>query len=307
MTETTSLLWLVLVVVTAVAIGVDVLLHRRGKLSASPRAALLETFAWIALALLFALWVLHVKGRQPSIEFLTGYLIEKSLSIDNIFLFLVIFRSFGIGPLAQHRVLYYGVVGALVLRVVFVFAGVALLNHFQPITYIFGAILFITAARMLIPRPENPSRPPGIVRLASRIFPVSEKSDSRHFFVRENGRLLVTSLFLALVAIETMDVIFATDSIPAVLSVTRDPFIAYSSNVFAVLGLRAIYFVLAGILNKVRFLHQGLAAVLTFTGIKMVLGHHFEISDGSSLAVIAAIFVVTALASWFWPAKQPQP
>ena len=306
MTETTSLLWLVFIVVAAAAIAADVLLHRRRKLSASPRGALLETFAWVALALLFDLWVLHVKGRQSSIEFLTGYLIEQSLSIDNVFLFLVIFQAFRIGPGLQHRVLYYGVVGALVLRVVFVFAGVALLNHFQPITYIFGAILFITAARMLIPRPDNPSRPPAIVRLASRIFPVSEQNDSRHFFVRENGRLLVTSLFLALVAIETMDVIFATDSVPAVLSITRDPFIAYSSNVFAVLNLRAIYFVLAGILKKVRFLHQGLAAVLIFTGVKMVLGDHFEISDVWSLAIIAAIFALTALASWFWPAKQPQ-
>lgn len=303
MSETTSLLWLVLVVVAAAAITVDVLLHRRNKISASPRAALLETFAWIALALLFDLWVLHVKGRQSSIEFLTGYLIEKSLSIDNIFLFLVIFRAFRIGPEAQHRILYYGVIGALALRVAFVFAGVALLNQFQPITYIFGAILFVTAARMLIPRSEESSQAPWNVRLAGRVFPVTEKDDGRHFFVRENGRLLVTSLFLALVAIETMDVIFATDSIPAVLSITRDPFIAYSSNVFAVLGLRAIYFVLAGILKKVRFLHQGLAAVLVFTGLKMVLGHHFEISDVLSLGIIGGIFAVTALASLCWPAR----
>lgn len=304
MSETTPLLWLVLVVVAVAAITVDVLLHRRNKISASPRAALLETFAWIALALLFDLWVLHVKGRQSSIEFLTGYLIEKSLSIDNIFLFLVIFRAFRIGPEAQHRILYYGVIGALALRVAFVFAGVALLNQFQPITYVFGAILFVTAARMLIPRSEESTQAPWIVRLASRVFPVTEKDEGRHFFIRENGRLLVTSLFLALVAIETMDVIFATDSIPAVLSITRDPFIAYSSNVFAVLGLRAIYFVLAGILKKVRFLHQGLAAVLVFTGLKMVLGHHFEISDVLSLAIIAGIFAVTALASLCWPKRE---
>lgn len=304
MSETTSLLWLVLAVVAAGAITVDVLLHRRGKLSESPRAAIIEAFAWIALALLFDLWVLHVKGRQSSIEFLTGYLIEKSLSIDNIFLFLVIFRAFQIGPAAQHRILYYGVIGALALRVAFVFAGVALLNQFQPITYVFGAILFITAARMLIPRSEESGQPPWIARLASRVLPVTEKDDGRHFFVRENGRLLATPLFLALVAIETMDVIFATDSIPAVLSITRDPFIAYSSNLFAVLGLRAIYFVLAGILKKVRFLHQGLAAVLVFTGLKMVLGHHFEISDVLSLAIIAGIFAVTALASFCWPSRE---
>jgi tellurite resistance protein TerC len=304
MSETTSLLWPALVVVAATAIIVDVLLHRRDKLSASPRSALIESFAWITLALLFDLWILHVKGRQSSIEFLSGYLIEESLSIDNVFLFLIIFAMFRITPRAQHRVLYYGVIGALALRVAFVFVGVALLDRFQPITYIFGAILFITAARMLIPRPKESDQPPWIVRLTSRVLPVSETENGRNFFVRENGRLLVTSLFLTLVAIETMDVIFATDSIPAVLSVTRDPFIAYSSNVFAVLGLRAIYFVLAEILKKIRFLHQGLAAVLVFTGLKMVLAPHFDISDLLSLAIIGTIFAVTALASVCWPTRQ---
>ena len=190
------------------------------------------------------------------------------------------------------------------MRIAFVFAGVTLLEHFHPIVYVFGAILFITALRMLFPRREETAAPAWIVRLAGRFLPVTENDDGRHFFISENGKWRATPLFLALLTIEAMDVIFATDSIPAVLSVTRDAFIAYSSNVFAVLGLRAIYFVLSGILRRVRFLHQGLAAVLIFTGTKMVLGDYVPISDVWSLAIIGGIFAVTAAASLCWPAKQ---
>ena len=280
------------------------MIHRRGELSVSTKTALLETAGWIALALLFDLWIFYVRGKQASIQFLSGYLIEQSLSIDNIFLFLIIFRSFGVTARAEHRILYYGVAGALVMRIAFVFAGVTLLEHFQPIVYVFGAILFVTALRMLFPRREKTAAPAWIVRLAGRFLPVTENDDGRHFFIREDGKWRATPLFLALLTIEAMDVIFATDSIPAVLSVTRDAFIAYSSNVFAVLGLRAIYFVLSGILRRVRFLHQGLAAVLIFTGTKMVLGNYVSISDVWSLAIIGGIFAVTAAASFCWPAKQ---
>jgi TerC family integral membrane protein len=301
--EAISLLWFGLFAVVAAAIAIDLVIHRRGKLSVSPKTTLLETAGWIALALLFDLWIFYVKGKQASIQFLSGYLIEQSLSIDNIFLFLIIFRSFQVAPRAQHRILYYGVAGALAMRIAFVFAGVTLLEHFQPIVYVFGAILFITALRMLFAHREEPAAPAWIVRLASRFLPVTEKGDDRHFFVRENGKWMATSLFLALLTIEVVDVIFATDSIPAVLSVTRDAFIAYSSNVFAVLGLRAIYFVLSGILRRARFLHQGLAAVLIFTGIKMVLSTYVSIPDVWSLAIIGGIFGVTAVASLCWPTK----
>jgi tellurite resistance protein TerC len=295
MNEPTSLLWCGLFLVASVAIFIDLLTHSRGEMSS--RRALLETGSWIALALIFDTWIYFARGRQASVEFLSGYLVEKSLSIDNIFLFLVIFHAFGVKSRAQHRVLYYGVFGALALRAAFVFVGVALLDHFSWVVYVFGAVLFITAIRMVLPRRAEATRPAWIVRLAGRFLPVTETSDGEHFFIRENGKLLATSLFLALLAIEITDVIFAIDSIPAVLSITRDTFIAYSSNVFAVLGLRAIYFVLAGILKRVRFLHQGLAAVLIFTGLKMVLGSRFPFSDEWSLAAIAVIFAVTALAS----------
>ncbi len=275
-------------------------------MSVSTKTALFETAGWIALALLFDLWIFYARGKQASIQFLSGYLIEQSLSIDNIFLFLIIFRSFQVSPRAQHRILYYGVAGALVMRIAFVFAGVTLLEHFQPIVYFFGAILFITAVRMLLPHREQTAAPAWIVRLAGRFLPMTEKGDDHHFFVRENGKWMATSLFLAVLTIELVDVVFATDSIPAVLAVTRDVFIAYSSNVFAVLGLRAIYFVLSGILRRARFLHQGLAAVLIFTGVKMVLSNYVSISDAWSLAMIGGIFAVTTAASLCWPAEQTQ-
>jgi tellurite resistance protein TerC len=301
----TSLLWLSLFAVVGVAIALDLLAHRRGKLAKSPRAALVETFAWIALALIFDLWIFHVRGRQASVEFLTGYLIEKILSIDNIFLFLVIFRSFQIPARTQHRVLYFGVAAALALRAVFVFAGVALLDHFKFVIYIFGAILLVTAVRMLLPRREEAAGPTWITRIARRFLPLSERAEPERFFVRENGKRLATSLVLALIAIEATDVIFAADSVPAVLSITRDTFIAYSSNVFAILGLRAIYFVMASVLRKVRFLRQGLAAVLVFTGLKMLLSERVPISDGLSLAIIAGILALTAIASALSPTRQP--
>jgi tellurite resistance protein TerC len=301
MSQSVSLLWFGLFAVVGVAITVDIIVHRRGHLSASPRSALLETSAWIALAGLFDVWIFYVRGHHAAIQFATGYLVEQSLSIDNIFLFILIFHSFRILPRAQHRILYYGVAGALAMRMAFVFAGVALLDRFQPVTYIFGAILFVTAIRMLIPQRKEDSGPAWIVRLAGRFLPVTDKGDDRHFFVRENGKWMATSLFLALLTIEVMDVVFAADSIPAVLSITRDTFIAYSSNVFAVLGLRSIYFVLSAVLRRVRFLHEGLAAVLIFTGTKMVIGNYVQISDELSLIVIAAIFAVTAAASACWP------
>lgn len=304
MNEPTSLLWLGFFAVAAAAILVDLLIYRRGTFRRSPRAALVEVAAWFGVAVLFGVWIFVARGRQASVEFATGYLIELSLSVDNVFLFLVIFQSFDVPARAQHRVLYYGVAGALVFRAAFVFAGVALLEHFGWVVYVFGAILLFTAIRMIVPRREDESKPPWITRLAQRFLPVSENTDGRSFFVRENGKLLATSLLLALIAIEITDVIFAADSVPAVLSITRDTFIAYSSNVFAVLGLRAIYFVLAGVLRRVRFLHQGLAAVLVFTGIKMILSDRFPLSDELSLAIIAAIFGVTAIASLCWPVQQ---
>lgn len=262
------------------------------------REALIESAAWISVALLFNLGLYFGRGPQAGIEFLTGYLVEKSLSVDNIFVFLLIFQAFRIPRQPQHRVLYFGIAGALVLRAVFVLAGITLLQAFHPILYFFGAILLFTGLRMLLPR-KRPLRPEHnwLVRVAQRFIPVTDRFEGEKFFVREGRRRMATPLFLALVAVEAMDIIFAVDSVPAVLAITRDTFIVYSSNVFAILGLRALYFALADILPRFRFLHQGLAAIVIFVGMKMIVSDHFPISAPTSLLIIALILGLTIAAS----------
>jgi tellurite resistance protein TerC len=289
-------------IIIALAFDLGVL-HRRPH-TIGLKEALIESAAWISVALLFNLWVYYDRGPQAGTEFLTAYLVEKSLSIDNIFIFLLIFRAFKIPSASQHRVLYYGIAGALVLRAVFILAGITLLQRFHPVVYFFGAILFITGLRMLLPRkrelhPENT----WLVRMTRRLLPVVDDYDGQNFLMRRNGKWNATPLLLALVALEAMDIIFAVDSVPAVLAITRDTFIVYSSNVFAILGLRALYFALADILPRFRFLHQGLAAVILFVGTKMVSSDHFPISEIASLAVIAGILAVTVAASLLFPRR----
>jgi tellurite resistance protein TerC len=289
-------------IIIALAFDLGVL-HRRPH-TIGLKEALIESAAWISVALLFNLWVYYDRGPQAGTEFLTAYLVEKSLSIDNIFIFLLIFRAFKIPSASQHRVLYYGIAGALVLRAVFILAGITLLQRFHPVVYFFGAILFITGLRMLLPRkrelhPENT----WLVRMTRRLLPVVDHYDGQNFLMRRNGKWNATPLLLALVALEAMDIIFAVDSVPAVLAITRDTFIVYSSNVFAILGLRALYFALADILPRFRFLHQGLAAVILFVGTKMVSSDHFPISEIASLAVIAGILAVTVAASLLFPRR----
>lgn len=283
----------------AAAVVADLIVFRPKTDRVTLTQALAETAAWIALALSFGIWIYFTRGRQAGVEFLTAYLLEQSLSADNIFVFLIIFRTFGIGPRAQHRVLYSGIIGAVILRLAFVLAGVALLRRFHAVTYIFGAILVVTGANMLRSGEEAPRAECNwLIRLLRKVMPVSSSSDTDHFWVREGGHWSATPLLVALIAVEAMDVIFAADSVPAVLSITRDPFIAYSSNVFAILGLRAMYFGLAGLMTRMRFLHEGLAAILLFTGCKMLLPERFEISAAASLGIIVAILAVTAGASW---------
>jgi len=297
-------IWIMFGSAIIIALAFDLgVLHRRPH-TIGLKEALIESAAWISVALLFNLWVYYDRGPQAGTEFLTAYLVEKSLSIDNIFVFLLIFRAFKIPSASQHRVLYYGIAGALVLRAVFILAGITLLQRFHPVVYFFGAILFITGLRMLLPRkrelhPENT----WLVRMTRRLLPVVDNYDGQNFLMRRNGKWNATPLLLALVALEAMDIIFAVDSVPAVLAITRDTFIVYSSNVFAILGLRALYFALADILPRFRFLHQGLAAVILFVGTKMVSSDHFPISEIASLAVIAGILAVTVAASLLFPRR----
>ena len=300
--NSSAFMWIVFGVTIVVALALDIGIFHRKAAPITAKNALIETFAWIVLSLVFAAWVYFSRGRQAGLEFITGYVIEKSLSIDNILVFLLIFQALRVQSELQHRVLYSGVIGALVLRGLFVFAGVALLRHFHPVVFVFGAILLVAGARMLVSatRKTQPEQN-WIVRTLARVFRVSDEFHGRHFWVRERGRWTATPLFLALIAVEVMDVVFAVDSVPAVLAVTRDSFIAYSSNAFAILGLRAMYFALASLLPKLRFLEAGLAALLIFVGVKMVLPERMQIPTEISLAIIAAIMLVAVGASMLPP------
>jgi len=297
--------WIVFLVTTAAALVVDLGVFHRKNHTIGLREALLESAAWISVSLLFNLWLYYSQGPRVGVEFLTGYLVEKSLSVDNIFVFLLIFQAFHVPAQLQHKVLFLGVLGALVMRAVFVLAGVELLRSFHAVLYVFGALLLLTGLRMFFPgkRVLRPDRNP-LVRMARRIIPVTDEFEGERFFVQQAGKWIATPLFLALVAVEAMDIIFAVDSVPAVLAITRNAFIVYSSNVFAILGLRALYFALADLLPRFRFMRPGLAAILLFTGAKMLASERIPISTGVSLGVILGIVTVMAGASALWPDKK---
>lgn len=300
--------WLIFGGAVVIAIAVDLGVFHRTARRITLRQALLETGAWVGLALGFNLWVYLSRGHQAGLEFLTGYLVEKSLSIDNIFVFLLIFQVLRVPAESQHKVLYYGVAGALVMRGGFIIAGVELLRHFHAILYVFGAILLLTGVRMLLPGERMMEKELNWpLRLARRVLPVTEKFHGEKFWVRTGKKWNATPLFLALVAAEVMDIVFAIDSVPAVLAITRDSFIAYSSNVFAVLGLRAMYFGLADLLPRFRFLHSGLAAILLFVGAKMMLEEQIRIPTGMSLGIIVGIVAAIVIASLLWPRLEEEP
>jgi tellurite resistance protein TerC len=292
------ILWVVFNACVIVALALDLgIFHRRAR-EVSLFEAAASSAIWILLSLGFDLWILQTHGRGPALEFLGGYVLEKSLSLDNIFIFLVVFRTLGVAPRLQHRVLFWGILGALVMRGVMIGIGTALVERFSWVLYLLGAFLLVSGVRLLWrgqPKvdPENNL----IVRWARRVFPVSSNPAAEHFFVTENGRKTVTSLFLALLIVEASDLLFAVDSIPAVFGITRDPFIVYSSNVCAILGLRALYFLLAGALPYFRFFDSGLSAVLIFIGGKMLAEPWLHLSTYMVLAVIGAIMGVAMAAS----------
>jgi len=262
------------------------------------REASIWSAVWIGLALLFNLGIWHYLGPQKGVEFLTGYLIEKSLSVDNIFVFALIFGYFAVPQEYQHRVLFWGILGALVMRAIFIAAGAALLASFHWIIYVFGAFLIVTGIKMVLTPAKGlePEKNP-VVRLVRRLFPVSDRYHGQRFFVRDRGILTATPLFVVLALVETTDLIFAVDSIPAIFAVTSDPFIVYTSNVFAILGLRSLYFLLAGVMSKFEYLKLGLAAILVFVGTKMAIIDLYKIPSTVSLGVVAAILAVAVVAS----------
>lgn len=290
--------WLGFTLLVLGLLVLDLGVFQRKAHAVSIKEASIWSVVWISLALAFNAGLYFLSGPTIALQFLTGYLLEKSLSVDNIFIFVLIFASFRIPLLHQHRVLFWGIIGALVMRAALILAGAALLSAFHWVFYLFGAFLVITGIRMAIQREKEirPEKHP-LVRLVQRFLPVAHDYEGGHFFTRHAGKLMVTPLLLTLVVIEVTDLIFALDSIPAIFSITQDPFIVYTSNVFAILGLRSLYFVLAGVVQKFHYLKIGLAVILVYVGCKMSLADWVHIPTWISLCVIAFVLCVAIVFS----------
>lgn len=295
--------WVVFNVFVLALLALDLGVFHRRPHEISVREALIWSLVWTVLALIFNAWIYYYGSRQAGLAFFTGYLIERSLSIDNIFVFYLIFTYFAVPREYQHRVLFWGILGALIMRAIFIFVGVALINMFHWIIYVFGVFLIATGVKMAVSKDKelHPERNP-VLRLFRRWFPTTENYVDGKFVVRIDGRLFATPLLIVLLIVETTDLIFAVDSIPAILAITTDPFIVYTSNVFAILGLRALYFALAGI-TAIRFIHYGLSIILVFVGVKMLLDSVYEIPISWSLGFIGFVLLVAGLASVLFPEK----
>ncbi|MBI4596705.1 MAG: TerC family protein [Candidatus Tectomicrobia bacterium] len=269
------------------------------------KEALVWSVVWIVQSLLFNLGVYFWRGPETALQFLTGYLIEKSLSVDNIFVFLLIFTYFRVPALYQHKVLFWGIIGALIMRAVFIAAGITLIQSFHWIIYVFGLFLILTGIKMALQKGKeiHPERNP-VIKLFRRLMPVTAGYEESKFFVKKSGRYLATPLFIVLLVVETTDVIFAVDSIPAIIAITTDPFIVYSSNVFAILGLRALYFAVAGVMGMFHYLHYGLSGILVFVGLKMLASDIYKVPAGIALGVIAFILLISVVASIIRPEKK---
>jgi len=298
----TPMLWGGFIAFVLAMLAIDLGVFHRKAHAVALREAAAWSAVWVALAIAFNVWIYHLFGPQRGLEFTTGYLIEKALAVDNIFVFVIIFSTFGIPAAYQHRVLFWGILGALVMRAIFIVAGGAFLHQFHWAIYVFGGILIATGIKLLVQRDKemHPERNPA-VRLFQRFFPVAPELAGERFTVVRAGRRMATPLLLALVAVEVTDVIFAVDSIPAIFAITTDPFIVFTSNIFAILGLRAMYFLLAGVIEKFHYLKLGLSLVLIFVGLKMALVDVYKMPILASLGVIAAILAASVVASLLKP------
>ena len=305
MTET-SWLWIGFNLFVLAMLALDLGVFHRKAHAVSLRESLTWTAVWVAVAMVFNLGVWHYAGPQKALEFLTGYLIEKSLSVDNVFVFALLFSYFAVPQASQHKVLFWGILGALAMRAVMIVAGAALIREFTWIIYVFGAFLVVTGVKMVLKRDEeiHPERNP-VVRWFKRYVPMTPGYRGDRFVVREGGRRMATPLLLVLLVVEVSDVIFAVDSIPAIFAVTGDPFIVYTSNVFAILGLRSLYFALAGVMDKFHLLKVGLGIVLSFVGVKMILAHTpWKIDTLVALLVVVLVLAGSVVASLAMP-KRP--
>jgi tellurite resistance protein TerC len=290
--------WGVLLALFVILLLVDLLVIHREAHEVSTREAAIESAAWVAIGVSFALVVWWWFGGQATTEYFSAYLIEWSLSIDNVFVWALLMAYFAVPRMYQHRVLFWGIFGALVMRAIFIFAGISLINRFDWILYVFGAFLLFTAGRMLFTDNEHidPSRS-RFLKFINRVIPSTDKLDGPHLFTKIDGRRLATPLFAVLLLVEFTDVIFAVDSVPAVLAISHEQFIVYSSNAFAILGLRALYFLLADMHARFTYLQQGLAVILAFVGVKMIIAEWYHIPTWASLVVIALVLAVAISAS----------
>ena len=301
-------LWVLFAVVILGLLALDLGIFHRKSHTVKMREALTWSGVWIALALIFNGFIYYTRGPVPAMEFLTGYLVEEALSVDNLFVFLMVFSFFRVPAEYQHKILFWGIIGALFMRAAFILAGITLIQQFHWVIYIFGAFLIITGIKMLTNDDEeiNPERNP-VLRLFRRVMPVTDNYDRDNFFVRKDGRLFATPLFIVLLMVETTDVIFAVDSIPAILGITTDPFIVYTSNVFAIMGLRSIYFALAGLMQIFHYLKYGLCAILVFVGTKMLISEIYKIPVVVALGTIIGVLLISILASVIWPRAEEIP
>jgi tellurite resistance protein TerC len=290
----------------AVMLALDLGVFNRKNHVVTLKEALGWCAVWFGLAMAFNLLVSQKMGPQAGLEFFTGYIVELCLSVDNVFVFIVIFQYFRVDPRYQHRVLFWGILGAVIMRAVFIFAGISLINTFHWIIYVFGAFLVYTGIKLALPKKEDgfePEKNP-LVKLARRFMPVTPEFHGGHFFVKQHHKWHATPLFLVLLVVETTDVMFALDSIPAVIAITRNEFIVFTSNIFAILGLRSLYFAVSGVMQLFRYLNVGLAVILVFVGSKMLASHYITVPIQLSLGIIGAVLAASIIASVLIPAAR---
>ncbi len=304
--DVTISFWIGFIAFVFIMLSLDLFVFHKKNQVVHVKEALLWSLFWISLAIIFNIGVYYTLGKVKALEFFTGYLIEESLSVDNLFVFILIFSFFKIEPKYQHKILFWGIIGAIIMRAVFIFAGVALIQKFDWIMYIFGVFLLYTGIKMLFEKESDDYDPNKnvLIRGFKKVFPVTDDMSHPHFFIKKDKILYATPFFIALLVIEASDLIFAVDSIPAVLSVSKDPFIVYTSNIFAILGLRSLYFALNGIMSYFHYLKYALSGILSFIGIKMCvnefcseLDYNFHISNFASLSVIVGLLTVSILLS----------
>ena len=296
--------WIIFNVIVLGLLSFDLFLFHKNPHKVGIREALIGSAFWIGLALAFGAGVYFFMGHEPALNFLTGYVIEESLSVDNLFVFLVIFSYFKVPDHLQHRVLFWGILGALIMRAIFIMAGVTLIHKFHWIIFVFGAFLIFTGYKLVFGKEKEIEPEKSLVlKIFRRFMPVTNDYHGNRFFVRHAGKLSATPLMIVLLIIESTDVLFAVDSIPAVLSISHDPFIVYTSNIFAILGLRSLYFALSGLMGLFRYLNYGLGVILAFVGVKMLLSDFYKIPVGAALSIIAGVLSLSIALSVFIPQK----